>query len=253
MTVLLLGGTAEARELATALVREGLPVVSSLAGRVSRPRLPEGDVRHGGFGGVDGLAAWLREHDVHALIDATHPFAETMSRHAAEASARTGVPLIRVARPGWSEHPDSGAWHWVEDHETAAQTAARLAAPGRTVLLTIGRQRLDAYLAELGDRPVLARVVDPLEDIDARPVPANWTSVLDRGPYELAGELELMRSHDVAVVVTKDSGGAYTSAKLDAAGRCCAAVVVVRRPAVPQGVELVEGVSQAVEWVRGRL
>lgn len=253
MSLLLLGGTAEARELATVLVDRGVPVVSSLAGRVSRPRLPVGEVRHGGFGGADGLATWLREHRVRAMVDATHPFAETMTRNAAEAAAATGVPLVRLARPGWSGHPDSAAWHWVDDHATAAATAARLSAPERTVLLTIGRQRLGDYLAELGERSVLARVVDPLEDVDGVPVPRRWASLLDRGPYALDGELELMARHDVDVVVTKDSGGRYTSAKLDAAGRRDAAVVVVRRPAVPVGVALVEDVAQAAEWVSGHV
>ena len=117
--LLILGGTAEARELAGALHDRGVPVVSSLAGRVAAPRLPPGEVRIGGFGGAEGLERWLVEHDVFAVVDATHPFAARMSASAAEACERAGVPLLRLERPGWRERPGD-RWHWVEDVAAAA-------------------------------------------------------------------------------------------------------------------------------------
>ncbi|MEV6786607.1 precorrin-6A/cobalt-precorrin-6A reductase, partial [Streptomyces sp. NPDC051098] len=93
--ILILGGTAEARQLATELaVLGGVRVTTSLAGRVARPRMPAGDVRIGGFGGAEGLAAWLRAQRVDAVVDATHPFAEVISSHAARAAALTGTPLV---------------------------------------------------------------------------------------------------------------------------------------------------------------
>lgn len=245
MTVLVLGGTGEARELAAALVADGVPVVSSLAGRVARPRLPQGETRVGGFGGVDGLGDHLRTQGVRAVVDATHPFAATISEHATEACSRVGVPLLRLARPGWASEPEAPRWHWVDDHTGAARTAAGL---GRRVLLTTGRQRLAEFTGPLADHDVLARVVDPVEE----PLPGSWQVLLDRGPYALAGERALLERHRTEVLVTKDSGGDHTRAKLDAAGALGVAVVVVRRPAPPAGVRTVSDVAAARRWLSAR-
>jgi precorrin-6A/cobalt-precorrin-6A reductase len=243
MRVLLLGGTGEARSLAEELVADGVEVVSSLAGRVQRPRLPVGQVRVGGFGGVAGLEDEVVHFD--AVVDATHPFAATISAHAATACRTAGVALLRLVRPGWSAHPDAGAWHWAGSHEEAAGTAAAL---GSAVFLTIGRQTLPRFVDALADRRVLARVVDPVE----HPVPSSWTVLLARGPYTRADESRLMREHDVDVLVTKDSGGEQTRAKLDVAAELGVAVVVVRRPTAPAGVPEVSDVAGAVRWLRAR-
>ncbi|KHL19362.1 precorrin-6A/cobalt-precorrin-6A reductase [Mumia flava] len=246
MTVLLLGGTAEARALAGALRDAGIAATSSLAGRVSDPRLPVGDVRVGGFGGAGGLAAYLRETDVDAVVDATHPFAVGISANAVAASARTGIPLLRFVRPGWSDHPDAETWTWVADHAAAARTAAGL---GSRVLITTGRQALGIFVPVLREAPVLARVVD-LPDLVP---PPSWEIRRDRGPYDLDGEVRLMREHGTEVLVTKDSGGSYTAAKLDAAREVGAAVVVVRRPAWTGTGPTVTSVGDAVAWARSTL
>lgn len=239
--ILLLGGTSEARALAAALVADGVPVTSSLAGRVSEPRLPVGDVRIGGFGGVAGLAAALQGYD--AVVDATHPFAETMTIHAHRACQGPAArPLLRLQRPGWGDRAPDG-WHWADTHEEAAELAAEL---GQRPVLTIGRQRLAAFVSALHDRPVLTRVVEAPE-FD---LPPRWTVRYDRGPYALDGERDLLLGHDADVLVTKDSGGDYTWPKLLAADELGLSVIVVRRPPVPGGMTVVDDVADALDWVR---
>lgn len=236
--ILVLGGTAEARELAAALDRRGVAVVSSLAGRVRRPRLPVGEVRLGGFGGPEGLADWLRDRSVAAVVDATHPFAERISASAAAACPAAGVPLLRLQRPGWRARAGDD-WHRVDDLDEAAAAIPRL---GRRILLTTGRQGLASFAA-VDDAWFLVRCVDP----PAGPLPARHELLLDRGPYTLAGELALIDSHRIDLVVTKDSGGDLTRAKLDAARERGLPVVIVRRPPRPSVPE-VPAVEDAAAW-----
>ncbi|MFC9252156.1 cobalt-precorrin-6A reductase [Amycolatopsis thailandensis] len=238
MKLLILGGTGEARELATALVEQGEHVVSSLAGRVARPKLPDGETRVGGFGGPEGLARWLTENDVDAMIDATHPFAERIGANAAEAARSTGTPLLRLARPGWTEQPGD-TWHWADDLDHAARL---LPALGERVFLTSGRQGLAAF-AGLG-LWFLIRCVDPPE----APLPRRHEVLLDRGPYTVERERALMERHGVQVLVTKDSGGAMTAAKLTAARGLGLPVVVVRRPRRPETAS-VTSVRDALTWI----
>jgi precorrin-6A/cobalt-precorrin-6A reductase len=237
--VLVLGGTAEARRLAEVLVADGVDVVSSLAGRTADPLLPPGEVRIGGFGGAEGLAEWLRAHPVRALVDATHPFAATMTAHAVEAAAATGTPYLRLQRPGWSPQPGDD-WRWVGSLEEAAAAVAAFA----HVFVTTGRTGLGAFAGLTQE--VLIRSVDPPEP----PLPARTTVVLERGPFTVDDELALMRGHGVDVVVTKDSGSALTEAKLTAARALGIPVVVVRRPPLPAGAPVVAAVDEALAWVR---
>ena len=238
--VLILGGTGEARRLASALAaRPDLRVVSTLAGRVREPRLPAGDVRIGGFGGPAGLAAWLRAERVSAVIDATHPFAERISASAADAAASTGIPILRLRRPGWVARPGDD-WRWADSLAAAAEL---LAGTARRVFLTTGRQGLSAF-AGLDAVWFLIRCVDEPEP----PLPRHRLLLLDRGPYTVDGELDLLRAHRIESLVSKDSGGGQTEAKLTAARELGLPVIMVRRPPEPDlpGVPTVE---EALSWL----
>ncbi|MET9648473.1 cobalt-precorrin-6A reductase [Streptomyces syringium] len=243
--VLILGGTTEARRLAAELAADpALRVTSSLAGRVAAPRLPAGQVRIGGFGGPEGLARWLREQQVDALIDATHPFAGTISCNAARAAADVHVPLLALRRPGWVAEPGDD-WHPVG---SLAQAADVIPALGKRAFLTTGRMGLAAF-AHLEDMWFLVRSVDAPEP----PVPARMEVLLARGPFTVEGEAELLRRHGIDVLVTKDSGAAATAAKLVAARQAGIPVVIVRRPPAPAGVPVAADPAEAVRWLRASL
>jgi len=240
MTIVILGGTAEARQLASILVADGVDVVSSLAGRVRRPNLPPGRVRIGGFGGVDGLAEYLRRQPVAALVDATHPFAATISENAVQAASRTGTPLIRLERPGWTDHPRASSWIWVRD----AAAARAVADSARRPFLTTGRQSLTEFCS-WADRDVLVRLVDP----PAKPVPERWTVIMSRGPYSYSDERQILSEYAIDVLLSKDSGGAHTVAKLDAAGDLGIPVVIIARPDHPP-VRVLSTVAEVAAWCR---
>jgi precorrin-6A/cobalt-precorrin-6A reductase len=241
-TVLVLGGTAEGRELATELAEPnlaGFRVISSLAGRTREPLLPAGEVRIGGFGGIDGLADYLRAERVDVLVDATHPFAERISANAAAACAATGLPLLVLRRPGWTERPGDD-WRRVPSLEAAAALVPHL---GRRIFLTTGRLGMAAF-ADTHDRWFLARSVEP----PAPPLPRHLEVVLDRGPFTVDGELRLLRHHRIEVLVSKDSGGA--DAKLAAARGYGIPVVLIDRPPPPAAAATVGSVEEAVARLR---
>jgi precorrin-6A/cobalt-precorrin-6A reductase len=237
--ILILGGTGEARELAAALVAAGADVVSSLAGRVSRPRLPDGPVRVGGFGGAAGLAAFLRDDGITHVVDATHPFARTITANAAQAAAEAGLPRLVLSRPAWEADP---SWEVVAGIGEAAEAVVRW--PGECVFLTTGRRDLGAFAAD--DRhQFLVRTVDPPDG----PVPQRMTLILDRGPYTVQSESALMREHGTDLLVTKNSGGPMTAAKLTAARDFGVQVVMVARPALPPDSTVVATVPETMCWL----
>ena len=234
--VLILGGTTEGRALAGELVAAGFDVLTSLAGRTNSPLRPAGELRIGGFGGVDGLVAVLRERRVDVLVDATHPFAARISAHAGSAAGIAGVPLLVLRRPGWVER-DGDDWRRVGSLEEAASVLPRV---GRRIFLTTGRQEISVF-ASVDECWFLARSVEtPLP-----PVPKRLEVLLDRGPFTVEGELRLIREHRIDVLVSKDSGG--SDAKLVAAREAGIPVVLVDRPAAVDATEVVASVRAAVD------
>lgn len=220
MKILILGGTHEARQLAARLVETGHAVITSLAGRTSDPILPAGDLRVGKFGGIPGLVAYLGAARIDRLVDATHPYAGLISINAVAASAQAGVPLIRLMRAPWPRPDDVS---WTEQPDMAA--AARALPTGANVLLTTGHAGLEI----VGQRPdchFLVRLIEAPEGTS----PANAELLLDRPPYHLDGELALMRRHGITHLISKNSGGTQTVAKLAAAHMLGIGVIMIARP-----------------------
>ena len=241
--VLLLGGTGEAAALPSA-VRQELPdsvaLTTSLAGRTTRPVPVPGDVRIGGFGGAAGLEAYLREHAIDRVIDATHPFAAQISAHARLACDAAGVPRLMLLRPPWKHHPLD---RWIEVSNIAG-AAAIVGKVGRRAWLTVGSGDIAAF-AGVTDVRFLVRLISP----PTLPLPLKLHElVLGRGPFSLAEERHLLQLHAIEVLVCKASGGAATEAKLVAAREVSLPVVMVRRPPAETG-ESVETIEAALAWL----
>jgi precorrin-6A/cobalt-precorrin-6A reductase len=241
--LLILGGTGEASALArAALARFGaaLNLTTSLAGRTRRPGPLPGRVRIGGFGGAAGLAAYLIEHRVDRLIDATHPFAARISTEARLASEEARVPRLMLLRPPWRRHPLD---HWIEV-ESMAAAAEIVGTFGRRAFLTVGAGEITCFTAATGVR-FLVRLVDPpLQRLPLR----CYEVVVGRGPFTLAEERRQFERHEIDVLVCKASGGAATEAKIIAARELRLPVVMVRRPP-PEPGDAVETVEAAVDWL----
>lgn len=243
--MLLLGGTAESRWLARELTGwPQLHVITSLAGRLRDPLLPPGEVRIGGFGGRDGLVEWLWARQVRVVVDATHPFAGAITAAASAATAQLGLPFLVLRRPGWQAGPTDD-WHWADSLSEAARLLPGL---GQRAFLTIGRTGLAAF-AHLDQLWFLLRVIGTAGvDAGGRLFAARHEVVVDRGPFTLDNELDLLRRHRIDVLVTKDSGGELTAAKLAAARHLGLPVLLVRRPSLPD-VPVVPTATDVLRWL----
>ena len=222
--ILILGGTAEARDLASRLVAdERFEIISSLAGRTRDPIMPKGFVRIGGFGGAGGLKSYLEEEDIDLVADATHPFAATMSGNAAAACTAATIPYLRLERPAWEPQPGD-AWTSVPDVEAAARALPE----GAITLVTIGRQEIAPFLKR-GDVQLVLRMIEPPEVA----LPPSSILIAARPPFTLEEERETLEAHGITVLVTKNSGGDATVAKLTAARELGIPVIMIERPPKP--------------------
>jgi len=241
MRLLILGGTTEASALAKAVIGwADLDPILSLAGRTRNPAEPPIPFRSGGFGGVAGLKAYLTESKIDAVIDATHPFAAQMSAHAAEACGDLSLPLAMFTRAAWRAVPGD-RWTQVTDMEAAT---AALGETPRRVFLTIGVLQLAAF-ATAPQHHYLIRTVDEPEAVIGLP---DHRLILARGPFAVADEIALMRGERIDMLVTKNSGGKATAAKLAAARELGIAVVMVERPKSPD-ILAFEKLDDAMGWI----
>lgn len=238
-SVLLFAGTTEATQIAETLVREyHVDVLSSLAGVTTNPVQRFGRVRSGGFGGTEGLIRHLRTQPVDAIIDATHPFAAVMPFHVAAAAQATSIPLCRVARLPWMPTFED---NWIDVEHLAGAAEALRSLSARRVMLSVGRQGVTHFVDQ--DAWFLIRAIER-PDVS----PRHHQLILGRGPFDVDAERELLRTHHIDVMVTKNSGGRSTSAKLNAARELGVRVVMVARPEQPD-VITVSNVAQAVSWL----
>lgn len=241
MRILILGGTADASALAERLGGEaGTAVMLSLAGRTRLPKASNVPMRVGGFGGVAGLKRWIADNRTDCVVDATHPFAAIISRNAAQACGEIGVPLLALRRPPW-QRKAGDAWTEVE---TTTEAAAALGQLPRRVFLTIGRLEI-ATFASAPQHHYLVRTIEPVGD--ALPVP-HVTVLQARGPFDEGAEAALMREHDIQILVSKNSGGPATYAKIAAARRLGVPVVMVSQPAWPE-VPSTDSIEDALLWI----
>ncbi|HEY9810980.1 MAG TPA: cobalt-precorrin-6A reductase [Halomicronema sp.] len=242
--ILILGGTGDAAELARRVTfLEGVEVISSLAGRTRKPGEVAGNVRVGGFGGEAGLKDFLQKETIDLVIDATHPFARSISFNAAAACVGCGVQHLMLIRPAW-EKVEGDEWIEVESNEIAAQVLGGF----KRVFLTIGRQELGVF-SDLQDIWFLMRMIDP-------PAPEiripKGELLLDKGPFSLVSERELLVKYKIEVIVSKNSGGEATYAKIVTARELGLPVVMVKRPPVPVG-DVVTDVNSAYLWILKKL
>lgn len=197
-------------------------------------------MRVGGFGGVAGLADYLRRNAITHVIDATHPFAATISTNAVAACQRAGVPLIALTRPPWQKQPED---RWIEVPDMAGAVQA-LAGPMRRVMLAVGRMHLPEFQAQ-PQHFYLLRLVDPPQQPPGFP---DHHIIIDRGPFTLGGDLALLRQHRINVVLSKNSGGDGAKAKIIAARQLGLPVIMIRRPEIPHRHQ-VETVAQVIGWL----
>lgn len=246
-TVLILGGTGDARLLADRLVEQRgdyLRVITSLAGRTSSPRRPMGEIREGGFGGPEGLAKYLKDTPVDVLVDATHPYAAQISKHAVSAATTAGIPHLLLSRPEWSAEPND-KWHHVSNIEVAANALNT----AQVALITTGVQNLDAFADVYGPQ-LLVRLIEQPKS----PLPIdNAKIVIGRPPYTMDGERALFKLLGIDTLVTKNAGGEATVAKIDAARALGIQVIMIDRPPLPRDAHVVEDIEQAQNWVLGEL
>ncbi|WP_105430517.1 cobalt-precorrin-6A reductase [Neorhizobium sp. T6_25] len=240
-SILILGGTAEARVLAGKLAGDPrFTVELSLAGRTRAPAAQPVPVRVGGFGGAEGLAAYLRQKGISILIEATHPYAAQISRNAAEAAEISGVPLVALRRPAWVRQPGD---RWIEVDGVADAVDALGEVP-RKAFLTLGRQELLPFEAA-PQHHYLVRSVDPVEPPLSVP---NAVYLTARGPFEQADEAQLLQDHGIEAIVAKNSGGPASYGKIAAARELGIDVVLIRRPDLPD-VPSVETVDEMLAWL----
>lgn len=238
--VLLLGGTTEASALARLLAARGIAATLSYAGRTAKPLSQPVPVRIGGFGGVQGLADYLGTHRITHLVDATHPFAATMSAHAIEAGRLAGVKHIALTRPGWTPAAED-RWTGVADVEGAV---AALNGPPRRVMLALGRMHVEAFAAQPQHHYLLRFVDEP----EQPPMLPRHSLVVDRGPFTPEGDAALLREHRIELVVCKNAGGKGAEAKLIAARKLGLPVLMIDRPAVPERTE-VDCPEEVLAWL----
>jgi precorrin-6A/cobalt-precorrin-6A reductase len=242
-SLLILGGTGEAAALAGVALERfdgALRVVTSLAGRTRRPGPIPGEVRIGGFGGASGLAAYLGQHGIDRLIDATHPFAARISRAARLACEAAGVPRLMLLRPPWRRHPDD-QWIEVDCMAEAAEVVGRIA---RRAWLTIGAGEIAAFAPLTWVHFVVRLVEMPRQALPLR----DCAVILGRGPFGFDEERRLFAEHAIGVLVSKAAGGGATEAKLVAARELAVPVVMLRRPPSEPGMA-VETVAAALDWL----
>jgi precorrin-6A/cobalt-precorrin-6A reductase len=241
MRVLILGGTGEAAQLAAKVANiHGIEAITSLAGRTREPSVPLGNLRIGGFGGVTGLVNYLHQMKIDVLIDASHPFANQIAFNAAEAAMQVKIPRLKLIRPPWKQ-VNGDRWIEVDSIKAAAAVVEN---QSKRVFLSIGRQEIGAF-AHLQQIWFLMRMIDPPE---AQALVPPGKVLCDRGPFHIHNEREILIHHQIDTIVSKNSGGDATYAKIIVARELNLPVIMVNRPLLPPGEQVTE-IDEALVWL----
>jgi len=238
MTLLLLAGSGEARQIAAALAQAGGDAVASSAGATQRAKPLPLPMRVGGFGGRGGFIAYVKEAGITAVLDATHPFADQITARTADICAELGLPYLYHLRAPWVAGTGDN-WRQIAREEDAAA----LIPQGKTVFLGTGRQTLDRF-ANLAGRRVICRQIDP--PTAAFPF-AGGEYLIGRPPFSVRQEMDLFRQMGVGWIVVKNAGGVASRTKLTAAHALDIPVLMIRRPDPPDA-RIVSDVAAAVTW-----
>ena len=241
MNLLILAGTTEANVLANKIAEAGINAVLSYAGRVERVKPQPLSKRVGGFGGVMGLCAYLKSQAVTHVVDATHPFAVQMSRHAVDACAKVGIPLLAIQRPPWLAQEGD---YWIEVNNIS-EAVKKLGRPRCNVMLALGRKHISKFSIHPQHRYILRLVDPPKNDISL----ADFECIVSRGPFTYTEDLKLFKKHKINILVSKNSGGSATKSKIEAARTLAFPVVMINRPILHRVRQEVVTVEEAVQWV----
>ena len=219
--ILILGGTREASALAGHLVDHGHQVITSLAGRTREPEPVKGEMRVGGFGGVDGLTGYLLNESITRVIDATHPFASRISANIQKAATLADIRLDIETRPAWKRKKKD---RWIEV-ATLEEAVEKLPA-GARAFLALGSQYIDAFSSR-EDVEFIVRMIDPPQ----KPLPLKCHEIITAKPgSEAKSETKLFKAYAITHLVCRNSGGNGAYARIEAAREMKLPVIMIGRP-----------------------
>ncbi len=229
--ILILAGTSEGRRAALALEKESRKVMAATATAYGGELLQkdfQGEISTRPLD-LEAMTELINRRSVTKVIDATHPFAEEVSRNAREACRLSGIDYERLEREGSDIQIGEGVIA-ARDTEEAVQIASGHAG---NIFLTVGSSKLEHYARSLDPEKLIVRILPvkaSLEKcLDLGITPKNIIAM--QGPFDEEINKLLFRRYRAGLVITKDSGPAGGVAeKINAARALGIPVILIARP-----------------------